>query len=196
MTALFHRGTPQDIGGTLAAYGVLSLRTLYAERTPYARCERHTHVCGAPRRTPAPTTWAHPRAGLRTSDPLPPTGPPAEPREAARAKLQRTDALELPTQVEAPMPMPFSKRRTLAAAALAAVTLMLGATTATADPTPNADVGTDTGAHAKGTAIASPGTGTGNLVQAPVHAHVNICGNSIAAVGALNPTQANTCEPN
>lgn len=49
------------------------------------------------------------------------------------------------------------------------------------------------GATADGKAVGSPGVLSGNLVQAPVHAPVNACGNSIDVVGALNPAFGNSC---
>ncbi|MCP9959572.1 MULTISPECIES: chaplin [Streptomyces] len=49
----------------------------------------------------------------------------------------------------------------------------------------------DAGAH--GAAFGSPGTLSGNVVQAPVHVPVNVCGNTVNVVGLLNPTFGNTC---
>ncbi|MFD5033727.1 chaplin family protein [Streptomyces sp. NPDC058220] len=49
------------------------------------------------------------------------------------------------------------------------------------------------GAQASGIAKGSPGVLSGNLIQAPVHAPVNTCGNSVDLVGLLNPTFGNTC---
>jgi hypothetical protein len=46
---------------------------------------------------------------------------------------------------------------------------------------------------AQGAAVNSPGVASGNVVQAPVHVPVNVCGSSIAVVGLLNPTFGNTC---
>lgn len=39
----------------------------------------------------------------------------------------------------------------------------------------------------------SPGVGSGNVVQVPVHIPVNLCGNTVSVIGALNPTFGNTC---
>ncbi|MCP9946382.1 DUF320 domain-containing protein [Streptomyces somaliensis] len=50
-----------------------------------------------------------------------------------------------------------------------------------------------TGAGADGAAINSPGIASGNSVQAPVNAPVNVCGNTVDAVGALNPAFGNKC---
>jgi len=50
-----------------------------------------------------------------------------------------------------------------------------------------------TGFSAEGKAVNSPGVVSGNVVQAPVHVPVNVCGNSINIVGLLNPTFGNTC---
>ena len=43
------------------------------------------------------------------------------------------------------------------------------------------------GAHADGKAVGSPGVVSGNLIQAPVHVPVNVVGNSVNVIGALNP---------
>ncbi|MEU9013468.1 chaplin [Streptomyces sp. NPDC048479] len=48
-----------------------------------------------------------------------------------------------------------------------------------------------TGAHANGKASHSPGVVSGNLVQAPVHVPVNVVGNTVNVIGALNPTFGN-----
>jgi len=48
--------------------------------------------------------------------------------------------------------------------------------------------------NADGTAANSPGVAAGNVVQAPVNVPVNVCGNSVDVVGALNPTDGNRCE--
>ncbi|MDQ0813349.1 hypothetical protein QFZ63_005063 [Streptomyces sp. B3I7] len=48
--------------------------------------------------------------------------------------------------------------------------------------------------NADGTAANSPGVAAGNVVQAPVDVPVNVCGNSVDVVGALNPTDGNRCE--
>ncbi|MCT7352455.1 chaplin family protein [Streptomyces sp. 15-116A] len=49
----------------------------------------------------------------------------------------------------------------------------------------------DSGAH--GTASGSPGVLSGNSVQAPVHAPVNVCGNTVNVIGILNPSVGNSC---
>ncbi|MEV6588551.1 chaplin family protein [Streptomyces acidicola] len=49
----------------------------------------------------------------------------------------------------------------------------------------------DSGAH--GSATNSPGVLSGNSVQVPVHAPVNVCGNTVNVVGALNPSVGNKC---
>ena len=48
-------------------------------------------------------------------------------------------------------------------------------------------------AGANGSATNSPGVLSGNLVQAPVHVPVNVCGNTISVIGLLNPAFGNTC---
>ncbi|MET9732386.1 chaplin family protein [Streptomyces sp. NPDC006458] len=49
------------------------------------------------------------------------------------------------------------------------------------------------GSGASGSAANSPGVLSGNSVQAPVHAPVNVCGNTVDVVGALNPAAGNSC---
>lgn len=46
---------------------------------------------------------------------------------------------------------------------------------------------------AQGDAAGSPGVLSGNTVQAPVHAPVNVCGNTVDVVGVLNPAVGNSC---
>ncbi|MFD3695700.1 chaplin [Streptomyces sp. NPDC058646] len=46
---------------------------------------------------------------------------------------------------------------------------------------------------AEGAAVGSPGVLSGNLLQVPVHIPVNICGNSVSVIGALNPAFGNIC---
>ncbi|MFF4368626.1 chaplin [Streptomyces sp. NPDC001594] len=48
-------------------------------------------------------------------------------------------------------------------------------------------------AQAEGAAVGSPGVLSGNLVQVPVHVPVNVCGNSVNLIGALNPAFGNVC---
>jgi hypothetical protein len=48
-------------------------------------------------------------------------------------------------------------------------------------------------AGAQGAAVNSPGVLSGNVVQAPVHVPVNVCGNTISVIGLLNPTFGNSC---
>ncbi|WP_442817397.1 chaplin [Streptomyces sp. NBC_01216] len=49
----------------------------------------------------------------------------------------------------------------------------------------------DSGAEA--VAAHSPGVASGNVLQAPVHVPVNLCGNTVSVIGLLNPTFGNTC---
>ncbi|MFG2485393.1 MULTISPECIES: chaplin [Streptomyces] len=56
-----------------------------------------------------------------------------------------------------------------------------GASSASADSTAN------------GAAIGSPGVLSGNVIQIPVHIPINLCGNSINVIGALNPAAGNVC---
>ncbi|WP_436774775.1 chaplin [Yinghuangia sp. YIM S09857] len=46
---------------------------------------------------------------------------------------------------------------------------------------------------ADGAAVGSPGVLSGNLLQVPVHVPVNLCGNTVSVIGALNPAFGNTC---
>ncbi|WP_345680035.1 chaplin [Yinghuangia aomiensis] len=48
-------------------------------------------------------------------------------------------------------------------------------------------------AGANGAAVDSPGVLSGNLIQVPVHVPVNVCGNTVNVIGALNPAVGNTC---
>ncbi|MDG9718071.1 chaplin [Streptomyces sp. DH24] len=50
------------------------------------------------------------------------------------------------------------------------------------------------GSHAGGETGGSPGVGSGNNVQVPIDVPVNVCGNSVNVVGALNPSMGNHCE--
>jgi LPXTG-motif cell wall-anchored protein len=49
------------------------------------------------------------------------------------------------------------------------------------------------GSGANGSAAGSPGLISGNVVQVPVHVPVNLCGNTVNVVGALNPAIGNAC---
>ncbi|MFF7731667.1 chaplin family protein [Streptomyces sp. NPDC007984] len=46
---------------------------------------------------------------------------------------------------------------------------------------------------ADGATAGSPGVVSGNTVQLPVHAPVNVCGNTVNVVGLLNPAAGNRC---
>ncbi|WP_438293207.1 chaplin [Streptomyces sp. HUAS TT7] len=48
-------------------------------------------------------------------------------------------------------------------------------------------------AGAQGAATHSPGVVSGNAAQVPVHVPVNVCGNTVTVIGALNPAFGNTC---
>ncbi|MFI2085785.1 chaplin [Streptomyces rishiriensis] len=48
-------------------------------------------------------------------------------------------------------------------------------------------------ADANGAAIGSPGVLSGNVVQIPIHIPINVCGNSINVIAALNPAGGNVC---
>lgn len=49
----------------------------------------------------------------------------------------------------------------------------------------------DTGAE--GAALTSPGVISGNVVQVPVNVPVNLCGNTVDVIGALNPALGDGC---
>jgi hypothetical protein len=44
---------------------------------------------------------------------------------------------------------------------------------------------------AEGAAVQSPGVLSGNVAQVPVHVPVNVVGNSVNVIGALNPAFGN-----
>ncbi|MCK1823542.1 chaplin [Streptomyces sp. XM83C] len=46
---------------------------------------------------------------------------------------------------------------------------------------------------AEGVAAGSPGVLSGNVVQVPIHIPVNVCGNSLGVIAALNPALGNAC---
>jgi hypothetical protein len=46
---------------------------------------------------------------------------------------------------------------------------------------------------ASGAAAGSPGLLSGNLIQIPINAPINVCGNSISVVGILDTVSGNTC---
>lgn len=48
-------------------------------------------------------------------------------------------------------------------------------------------------AGAEGAAVDSPGVLSGNNVQVPVDVPINLCGNTIDIIGALNPAFGNVC---
>jgi hypothetical protein len=55
-----------------------------------------------------------------------------------------------------------------------------------------ANTGSD-GSTAKGGAADSPGVGSGNLIQVPVNAPVNVCGNSVSVIGIGDSAHDNSC---
>jgi hypothetical protein len=46
---------------------------------------------------------------------------------------------------------------------------------------------------AEGSAKGSPGVGSGNLIQVPINAPVNVCGNQVDVIGILNSVTGNSC---
>ncbi|HEY5835707.1 chaplin [Streptomyces sp.] len=69
----------------------------------------------------------------------------------------------------------------------AAVTAAAGAVLAGGAGVAAADAG------AEGTAVGSPGGLSGNVLQAPVHVPIEVCGNPISVIGLLNPAFGNQC---
>ncbi|MFI6939798.1 chaplin ChpH [Streptomyces sp. NPDC050418] len=72
-------------------------------------------------------------------------------------------------------------KKVVAAAAATGSIVLAGAGIAAAD------------SGAQGAAVKSPGVLSGNVVQAPIHVPVNVCGNTISVIGLLNPAFGNTC---
>ncbi|MFJ8310909.1 MULTISPECIES: chaplin [unclassified Streptomyces] len=48
-------------------------------------------------------------------------------------------------------------------------------------------------AGAEGAAVNSPGVVSGNLAQVPIHVPINLCGNTVNVIGAVNPAFGNAC---
>ncbi|MFD7922634.1 chaplin [Streptomyces sp. NPDC059740] len=48
-------------------------------------------------------------------------------------------------------------------------------------------------AGAQGVAAKSPGVLSGNVIQVPIHVPINVCGNTIDIIAALNPAIGNHC---
>lgn len=78
----------------------------------------------------------------------------------------------------------FSKA--IALSATAGIALMGGAGVAAAG-------GQGHGAKAVGGAVGSPGVFSGNMVQVPINVPINLCGNTVQIIGALNPAFGNVC---
>ncbi|MBT2369574.1 chaplin [Streptomyces sp. ISL-10] len=72
-------------------------------------------------------------------------------------------------------------KKVVAAAAATGGLVLAGAGVAMAD------------AGTQGTATDSPGVLSGNVVQAPVHVPLNLCGNTVDVIGLLSPAFGNTC---
>ncbi|MFB7269399.1 MULTISPECIES: chaplin ChpH [Streptomyces] len=72
-------------------------------------------------------------------------------------------------------------KKIVAAAAVTGGLVFAGAGMAVAD------------SDAQGAAVNSPGVVSGNVIQAPIHVPVNVCGNTISVIGLLNPAFGNTC---
>ncbi|MFF0832423.1 MULTISPECIES: chaplin [unclassified Streptomyces] len=47
---------------------------------------------------------------------------------------------------------------------------------------------------ADGLAANSPGVLSGNVIEAPIHVPVNVCGDTVDVIGLLNPAFGNACE--
>ncbi|MFI5659533.1 MULTISPECIES: chaplin ChpH [unclassified Streptomyces] len=72
-------------------------------------------------------------------------------------------------------------KKVVAAAAATGGLVLAGAGMAVAD------------SGAQGAATQSPGVISGNVIQAPIHVPVNVCGNTVSVIGLLNPAFGNTC---
>jgi small secreted domain DUF320 len=72
-------------------------------------------------------------------------------------------------------------KKVVAAAAATGGLVLAGAGMAVAD------------SGAQGAALHSPGVLSGNVLQAPIHIPVNVCGNTVSVIGLLNPAFGNTC---
>ncbi|OEV03222.1 chaplin [Streptomyces oceani] len=72
-------------------------------------------------------------------------------------------------------------KKVVATAAAAGGLVLAGAGMASAD------------SGAEGAAFGSPGVISGNVIQLPIDADVNACGNTVNVVGVLNPAFGNTC---
>jgi hypothetical protein len=72
-------------------------------------------------------------------------------------------------------------RKAVAVAAMVGGMMLAGAGAASAD------------SNAYGEVSNSPGVLSGNLIQIPVDIPVNVCGNSVNVIGALNPAFGNKC---
>ena len=72
-------------------------------------------------------------------------------------------------------------KKVVAAAAATGGLVLAGAGAAVAD------------SGAQGAAVHSPGVLSGNVIQAPIHVPVNVCGNTVSVIGLLNPAFGNTC---
>ncbi|MEV0035756.1 chaplin ChpH [Streptomyces sp. NPDC056909] len=72
-------------------------------------------------------------------------------------------------------------KKIVAAAAVTGGLVLAGAGMAVAD------------SDAQGAAVNSPGVVSGNVIQAPIHVPVNVCGNTISVIGLLNPAFGNAC---
>ncbi len=48
-------------------------------------------------------------------------------------------------------------------------------------------------AGAQGAAVGSPGVISGNAIEIPLHVPLNLCGNTVSAIGLVNPDFGNHC---
>ncbi|MFR9792067.1 chaplin [Streptomyces sp. MB22_4] len=72
-------------------------------------------------------------------------------------------------------------KKVVAAAAVTGGLVLAGAGLAVAD------------SGAQGAALHSPGVVSGNVIEAPVHVPVSVCGDTIDVIGILNPAFGNAC---
>lgn len=72
-------------------------------------------------------------------------------------------------------------KKTLAVAVTAGAVVLGGAGIAAAD------------AYSSAVATGSPGVISGNIIKAPIHVPINVCGNTVDVIGLLNPAFGAKC---
>ncbi|WP_274543262.1 LAXTG-anchored chaplin ChpA [Streptomyces sp. MH60] len=69
-----------------------------------------------------------------------------------------------------------------------------GEDTSSSNTSSSSTSSSSSGSHADGATEGSPGVGSGNNAQVPVDVPVNLCGNTVDVIAALNPVFGNECE--